>query len=217
MINEGVRDHRGGLASADLILHSLDFSNIVALQKADRWDEAGILLGATGVRLASAGAKCLLICTNTMHMVANTVAQMSGVPLIDMIDETAAALKADSRRKPLVLATRYTMEHGFYADRMKSHGIDVIVPDAAARTDVHDIIFEELCRGEVRPDSRRRLLDICERAQARGVDSVILGCTELSLLVQPNMFCVPGYDSTAIHARAGVRFALASGSMTGSA
>ena len=125
MINEAVRDSRGGLVSADIVMHSLDFSEVVALQKADRWDEAGALLGAAGARLANAGADCVLICTNTMHLVADTVEKMSGVALIDIIDETAAALKADGRRKPLLLATRYTMEHGFYTDRMRRHGVDV--------------------------------------------------------------------------------------------
>lgn len=208
LINEAVRDRRGGLASADLVMRSLDFSEVVALQKADRWDEAGALLGAAGASLAGAGADCVLICTNTMHLVADAVRRMSGVPLIDIIDATAAALKADGRRRPLLLATRYTMEHGFYAERMRRKGVEAVVPEIEDRIAVHDIIFGELCRGEVREASRRRYLEICEKAHARGADSIILGCTEISLLLDPDALPLPGYDSTRLHAGAAVRFAL---------
>ena len=209
MINRAVRRSCGGLASADILLHSLDFSTVVALQKADRWDEAAALLGSAGQGLARAGADCVLICTNTMHLVADAVARMAEVPLIHIVDETAATLKADGRRKPLLLATRYTMEHGFYAERMAAHGLDVVVPaDESDRAAIHDIIFGELCQGEIRKDSRRRYLAIIEAARRSGVDSVILGCTEISLLIDPDKLCLPGYDSTAIHAEAAVRFAL---------
>lgn len=208
-INESVRTLRGGLHSAEIALRSLDFTRVVELQKAGRWDDAGTLLGEAGAGLARCGAACVLICTNTMHLVSEPVARLSGVPLIDIIDETAAALKADGRSRPLLLATRYTMEHGFYAERMARHGITVTVPDCDARQSVHDIIFDELCQGTVRDASRRRYLDIIDCARAQGVDSVILGCTEISLLVDPKDLPLPGYDSTAIHADAAVRFALA--------
>jgi len=208
-INESVRALRGGLHSAEIALRSLDFNRVVELQKAGRWEDAGTLLGEAGAGLARGGAACVLICTNTMHLVSEPVARLSGVPLIDIIDETAAALKADGRRNPLLLATRYTMEHGFYAERMARHGISVTVPECDARGIVHDIIFDELCQGLVEDGSRRLYLDIIEQSRARGVDSVILGCTEISLLVDPNSLPLPGYDSTAIHADAAVRFALA--------
>lgn len=207
-INEAVRDQVGGLASAEVILNSLDFSNVVALQQADRWDDAGILLGTAGAGLARAGADCVLICTNTMHLVADKVARMAGVPLIDIIDETAAVLRADGRKRPLLLATRYTMEHGFYHDRMAAHGISVQVPDAGDRAAVHEIIFNELCQGIVSGTSRARLESIIEAAAACGADSVILGCTEIQLLLQADSLALPGYDSTVIHAEAAVRFAL---------
>ncbi|SMC71793.1 aspartate racemase [Fulvimarina manganoxydans] len=214
MINRAVRRSRGGLASADILLHSLNFSKVVELQKADRWDEAGALLGAAGAGLARAGADCVLICTNTMHLVADEVARLARVPLIHIVDETAAALKADGRRRPLLLATRYTMEHGFYAERMAAHGLEVVVPEAEDdRAAVHGIIFGELCQGEIREASRRRYLAIIEAARQRGVDSVILGCTEISLLIDPDKLCLPGYDSTAIHAEAAVRFALSDHAM----
>jgi aspartate racemase len=208
VINEAVRRQRGGLASADLVLHSLDFTQVVALQKADRWSEAGTLLGEAGAGLARIGATCVLICTNTMHLVADAVKDMAGVPLIDIIDETASALKHDGKCRPLLLATRYTMEHGFYADRMRAHGVDVVVPDEMDRQAVHDIIFDELCRGQINAGSRDRYLDIIAKASARGVDSVVLGCTEISLLLDPHSLSLPGYDSTTIHAEAAVRFAL---------
>lgn len=207
-INEAVRSQLGGLASAKVILNSLDFSTVVALQKADRWDDAGILLGNAGAGLARAGADCVLICTNTMHLVADQVARMSGVPLIDIIDETAAVLKTGGRKQPLLLATRYTMEHGFYSDRMAAHGIRVLVPDAGDRAGVHEIIFSELCQGVVSDTSRKRLEGIVQAAAARGADSVILGCTEIQLLLKTDRLALPGYDSTAIHADAAVRFAL---------
>ena len=211
LINEAVRRRRGGLHSAEIALRSLDFTRIVELQKAGRWDDAGTLLGEAGAGLARSGAACVLICTNTMHLVAAPVAAMSGVPLIDIIDETASALRADGRRKPLLLATRYTMEHGFYTQRMARHGIDVVVPDEDDRSLVHDVIFNELCQGQVRDVSRAGYLAIIERARAAGIDSVILGCTEISLLVDPAALPLPGYDSTAIHADAAVRFALSDG------
>lgn len=208
LLNEAMRDRLGGLSSADVVLHSLDFAEVVALQKAGRWDEAGAMLGRAGAGLARAGAECVLICTNTMHLVSDTVAEMSGVPLIHIIDETARALKADGRRRPLLLATRYTMEHGFYAERMARHGLEMVVPDADDRGIVHDVIFDELCRGVVRPASRARFLSIIDRARDQGVNSVILGCTEIQLLIDADALPLPGYDSTTLHAAAAVRFAL---------
>jgi aspartate racemase len=207
-INEAVRKNLGGLASADVILNSLNFSSVVALQKADRWEDAGVLLGSAGAGLARAGADCVLICTNTMHLVADKVARMSGVPLIDIIDETADVLVADGRKRPLLLATRYTMEHGFYRDRMTCHGLDVVVPDEGDRSAVHEIIFNELCQGVIRDESRALLHRIIGKSAASGADSVILGCTEIQLLIDANELALPGYDSTAIHADAAVRFAL---------
>lgn len=209
LINEAVRRQRGGLHSAEIAMRSLDFTRVVDLQKAGHWDEAGRLLGEAGAGLARSGAACVLICTNTMHLVAEPVAAMSGVPLIDIIDETALALRADGRRKPLLLATRYTMEHGFYTERMARHGLDVVVPDSDDRGVVHDVIFNELCQGQVCDASRARYHAIIETARAQGIDSVILGCTEISLLIDPVSLPLPGYDSTAIHADAAVRFALA--------
>jgi len=208
LINEMVRDRLGGLASAEMLMHSVNFEEIVSLQKAGRWDAAAARLGDVAHRLQAAGAECVLICTNTMHLIAPEVAARISVPLIHIIDETAAALKSAGRVKPLLLATRYTMEHGFYADRMAGNGVSIMVPDAEDRTIVHDIIFNELCAGIVSDDSRQKLTAIIERAKAEGADSVILGCTEICLILDPNALILPGFDTTTIHARSAVDFAL---------
>ena len=209
LINQAVRAARGGVSSAPILLHSFDFSRIVSLQKADNWSEAARTLGSAGRGLASAGADCLLICTNTMHLVSSEVEQMAGIPLIDIIGATAAALVRSGCRRPLLLGTKYTMEHGFYARRMDAHGIELMVPSVAAdRNKVHNVIFDELCQGRVLDSSRNAYLAIIERARAAGADSVILGCTEIGLLLDPRNLPLPGFDSTVIHSDAAVRFAL---------
>jgi aspartate racemase len=208
MINEAVRARLGGLHSADVLIHSVDFQSIVELQKAGRWDLASERLGAVASGLEKAGADCVLICTNTMHLVADAVDAAVKVPLLHIIDETAREVRAAGRRRPLLLATRYTMEHGFYADRMLNAGIEIMVPDEAGRTLIHDVIFEELCQGKVREESRQRVLALIEAAMAEGADCVILGCTEICLLLDPADLPLPGFDSTAIHAKAAVDFAL---------
>ncbi|CCM77066.1 aspartate/glutamate racemase family protein [Rhizobium mesoamericanum] len=208
MVNEMVRERLGGLASADLLMHSVNFDEIVAMQKAGDWGAAANRLGDVALRLQIAGARCVLICTNTMHLIADQVAARISVPLVHIIDETAKSLKASGRKRPLLLATRYTMEHGFYASRMKSFGIDIIVPEADDRTVVHDIIFNELCAGKVLNSSRDKLMQIIERERVKGADSIILGCTEICLILDPKNLPLPGFDTTEIHARAAVEFAL---------
>ena len=208
LVNEMVRARKGGLASAEPILHSVNFEEIVALQKAGDWAGAARRLGEVAARLEAAGAGCILICTNTMHLIADEVAGKISAPLIHIIDETAKSLHAAGRKRPLLLATRYTMEHGFYTDRMKSLGLDIMVPDAADRTTVHDIIFNELCAGRVHDSSREKLIDIIDRAAEHGADSIILGCTEICLILDPTRLPLPGFDTTSIHAHAAVDFAL---------
>ena len=209
LINEMVRARLGALHSAEVLLHSVDFQTIVDLQKTARWDDAGAHLAEVARGLESAGAACTLICTNTMHIVADAVKAATAIPLIDIIDETAAAIRRAGLKRPLLVATRYTMEHGFYTGRMASHGLDVIVPDADDRTLVHDIIFNELCAGKVLDTSRDALFGVIERAIARGADAIILGCTEICLILDPANLPLPGFDSTRIHAEAAVNFALA--------
>jgi len=211
MINEAMRTRLGGLHSAELVMHSVDFQSIVDLQKAGQWDAAANRLGKAAQGLERAGADCVLICTNTMHLVADEVAATVKIPLVNIIDETAKVLSASGVRQPLLLATRYTMEQGFYARRMAAHGLAMTTPGEAGRTVIHNVIFDELCAGVVRDESRVAVLDLITKAKDEGCDAVILGCTEICLLLDPDALPLPGFDSTAIHAAAAVDFALAGG------
>jgi aspartate racemase len=207
-LNSMARDTLGGLASAELLLHSVNFADIVALQQSGRWDEAARHLAGIAGRLEQAGADCVLICTNTMHKVAKPVRNAISVPLIDIIDETALALKAKGAKRPLLIATRYTMEDGFYHRQMADHGVEVVVAPKDARDRIHAIIFDELCKGKVLDHSRVEMLDIIAAAKAEGADSIILGCTEICLLLDPDNLPLPGFDSTRIHCESAAMFAM---------
>lgn len=208
LLNGMARDTLGGLASAELILHSVNFADIVALQQSGHWDEAGRRLAAIARGLEQAGADCVLICTNTMHKVALPVREAISVPLIDIIDETALALKAAGARRPLLVATRYTMEDGFYHRQMAGHGVDVVVAPKNARDRIHAVIFDELCKGKISDSSRLEMLAFIEAAKAAGADSIILGCTEICLLLDPDNLPLPGFDSTRIHCLSAANFAM---------
>lgn len=209
-INEQVRDRLGGLHSAEVLMRSVNFEAIVGMQKANEWDAAGATLSALARSLERGGAACVLICTNTMHKLADTIQSAVSVPVIHIADTTAEAVKATPARRPLLLATRYTMEQDFYLSRLREkHGLDLIIPGADDRTTVHEIIFGELCQGVIREQSRQRYLDIVARARDNGADSVILGCTEIGLLISPDMMDIPAFDSTLIHADAAVEFSMA--------
>ena len=208
-LNETVRDRLGGLNSANVLLRSVNFDAIVALQKAGQWDEAAAVLAGIGQDLERAGAECVLICTNTMHKLADQVQAAITVPLIHIVDVTGAALTAAGARRPLLLATGYTMEEAFYRERLKSvAGFEAMVPDADDRAAVHAIIFDELCQGIVKDASRQRYCQIIARAKAAGADSVILGCTEIGLLIRPDDVDLPVFDSTDLHADAAVAFSI---------
>lgn len=207
-INELVRARLGGLHQAELLLYSVDFQKVVDMQKAGRWEDAGKYLAEIGRTLEAAGADCMLICAVTMHLVAPPVEAAVKVPFIHVIDETAKHLKAAGCKRPFLIATRYTMEHGYYHERMKQHDMDVMVPDADGRTLVHNIIFEELCAGKVLDRSRGVFMSLIEKAKAEGADSVIFGCTEICLILAADELPLPGFDSTAIHTKAAVQFAL---------
>jgi aspartate racemase len=208
-INESVRERLGGLHSAKVIMHSVDFESIVELQKSDSWDRAGAVLANLARNLETAGADCVLICTNTMHKLADAVQRAVSIPLLHITDVTGTAVTSAGCRRPLLLATRYTMEQDFYLGQLRDkHGLSPMVPDAEDRAAVHDIIFNELCRGVVRKASRQRYLDVVAAAVAGGADSVILGCTEICLLIGPQHFDLPVFDSTLLHADAAVAFAL---------
>jgi aspartate racemase len=210
LINEDVRSRLGGHHSARLILWSVDFAEIEAMQRAAAWDRAGATLADAARRLEAAGADVVLIAANTMHIVADAVAGAVSVPLLHIADATAQAIKASTCKRPLLLATRYTMEQDFYKGRLKSrHGIDVIVPGASGRTVVHDVIFNELVKGIVTPESKKRFLGVIEDARREGADGVIFGCTEIGMLLSQNDMPEPVFDTAVLHAKAAVDFALA--------
>jgi aspartate racemase len=210
LINREVAARLGGLHSAELLLHSVDFDGIAALQRADDWAGAGARLGEAGAGLRRAGAQALLIAANTMHRVADDVQQRAGLPVLHIVDATAAALRSAGVRHAGLLGTRYTMEMPFYRDRMAAQGIELLVPDAAGRAAVHTCIYDELCLGRFTPDARAAMLGQVAALAAAGADGVILGCTELGLLLPPadTPVPVPLFDSTAIHARFAVDWML---------
>jgi aspartate racemase len=208
-LNEQIRARLGGLHSADILMRSVDFDAIVSLQKLGHWDEACRILADIACALERGGAGCLLICTNTMHKLADEVQSAVSIPLLHIADVTAQAIKADGLKRPLLLATRYTMEQDFYVERLRDRfGLDPVIPHADDRTVVHDIIFDELCQGIVSDASRARYLDVIARGKAKSADSVILGCTEICLLVGPQHINLPVFDSTLLHADAAIAFSL---------
>jgi aspartate racemase len=208
-LNEQVRDRLGGLNSAEILMRSVNFDTIVSLQKRGQWDEAAAVLAHIARDLEQGGAGCVLICTNTMHKLADDVQKAVSIPLLHIADVTAAAIRAGGYQRPLLLATRYTMEQEFYVQRLRDQfGLDPIVPDDNDRNVIHDIIFDELCQGVVRDDSRRLYLDAIARGRSRGADSVILGCTEICLLIGPEHTELPVFDSTALHVDAAVEFSI---------
>lgn len=210
LINEGVRDRLGGLHSAKILMYSFDFDEIAALQSAGDWDGAGVLLADAARKLAAAGAEALVLCTNTMHRLAPQIEAAVSIPLIHIADATAVAMQAKGVSRPILLATRFTMEQDFYTGRLsRKHGIAASTPDAAGRDVVHRIIYDELVRGTVKPESKEAYL--AEVARMRGeapADGLIMGCTEITMLIGQDDFDIPVFDTTRIHAEAAVEFAL---------
>ena len=208
-INQGVRQRLGGLHSAKLLLYSVDFAPIEALQQAGDWDAAAKVLSRAAQSLEAGGADFFLICTNTMHKVADIVEKSVNIPLLHIADATADTLLADKVSRIGLLGTAYTMEQSFYKGRLsQQHGIEVIVPQARDRETVHNIIFRELCLGEVRQPSKRAYLQIIDRMRQQDIEGVILGCTEICMLVDADDTPVKLYDTTAIHALQAVNLAL---------
>ena len=208
-LNRLARERLGGLHSAQILLWSFDFAEIEEHQAAGDWDAATARMIDAAQRLERGRADCLVICTNTMHRMAADVQAAVSIPLLHIADATAEAIKLSAASKPALLATRYTMEQDFYKGRLKDlHGIDVVVPDDAGRTVVHDVIYDELCQGVVKDTSKHRYLEVIEDLKAKGADGVIFGCTEVGLLIAPQDLDLPAFDSTAIHARTALDFAL---------
>lgn len=202
LLNERARERLGGLHSAEILLWSVDFAGIERMQAEGDWRCAGEELAAIAQRLETAGAGCVAICTNTMHKVADQVAGAVSVPLVHIADATATAVGRAGCARPLLLATRYTMEQDFYRGRLAALGIDPVVPPEPARSEVHRVIYEELCQGVIRPASRDRYREIIEDAARGGADGVILGCTEIGLLIGTGDTALPVFDTTALHADA---------------
>jgi len=207
-VNERVRDQLGGLHSAKLVLYSVDFAEIERLQHIGDWDSAGRVLADAAQALERAGAEALVLCTNTMHRVLDVVEPVIRMPVVHIADATARRVIAKGISKIGLLATRFTMEQDFYCGRLEHNGLDVLVPDADERAEIHRIIYDELCLGVIRDDSREIYRTIMANLVARGAQGLILGCTEIGLLVGANDTTVPVFDTTRIHAEAAVDWAL---------
>lgn len=209
VINRTVAARLGGLHSARLVLYSVDFQPVETMQAASDWERAGELLGDAGRCLRNAGADFLVLCTNTMHKVAPAVEAAAGIPLLHIADATAAAVRHDGLGRVGLLGTRFTMEQDFYRGRLEArHGLEILVPDAPDRHELHRVIYEELCRGRVEAGSRERLRRVISRLADRGAEGIILGCTEIGLLITPAESDLPLFDTTRIHAEAAALRAL---------
>jgi aspartate racemase len=208
IINVAVRRRLGGTHSADLLIRSYDFAAIEDMQADGRWDEAGALLARDAASLVRAGAECIAICTNTMHLLADRVAAAIDVPLVHLADATAEAVEAAGAPVVALLGTRYTMEADFYRGRLEQHGLEVLIPDEPDRTVVHDVIYRELVQGVISDSSRAAYLEIIGRLIERGAGGVIAGCTEIELLVTADDVSVPYYPTARIHAEAIAAWAL---------
>lgn len=209
LINRMTRERLGGHHSAPLVLRSVDFAPLEAAMAADDWETVARHQVEAARLLWTAGAEALVICANTMHKVADRVQAAVDLPLIHIADATADVIKAAGSRRPLLLATRYTMEQPFYRDRLARHGVKAAIPDLAGRDRLHAIIFGELVKGVVSPASKAELLAlIAAMREAEGIDGVIFGCTEIGMLLSPDDFDIPTFDTAEIHARAAVDFAL---------
>jgi aspartate racemase len=209
LANELVRDRLGGLHSARVVMTSVDFAEVEELQASGEWDRAGELLVAEAARLEAAGADFLVLCTNTMHKVAGAIEASATIPLLHLGDVTALAVRAAGLDRVGLLGTAFTMSQDFYRDRLESHGLRVLVPDEADQALVHRVIYDELCRGMVLEESRRAYVGIVDRLVDRGAQGVILGCTEIELLIQEGDLAVPSFPTTRIHVEAAVDRALA--------
>ena len=208
-INEGVRDSLGGLHSAKIVLYSVDFDEIEKLQHQGLWDEMAEILVGAAKSIESAGADFLLICTNTMHKVADAIQAQINIPVLHIADATAEQLIKDGISKIGLLGTRFTMEQDFYKGRLiDDFGLKVVVPSTSDQTIIHDVIYNELCLGQILDDSRKKFLNIVDKLYQQGAQAVILGCTEIALLINQSDTAIPLYDTTTIHAEAAVKLAL---------
>ena len=208
VINEEVRERLGGYHSAPLVMASVDFAPVQAMQAAGDWDAAGALLAAEARALEAAGAECLVLCTNTMHQVAGAIEAAVSVPLLHIADVTADAIHAAGVGAVALLGTRFTMTRPFLRERLAARGVTVLVPEGDDLELVHDVIYDELVHGVVRDESRAGYLAVVDRLVARGAQGVVLGCTEIEMLIGPGDVRVPTFPTTRLHAVAAVEAAL---------
>lgn len=209
IINEEVKKQVGGLHSAKSLMYSVDFAEIEQLQHNGEWDKATQLMVDAAKNLEKGGADFVIICTNTMHKMAKAVEEAISIPLLHIADPTAQAIKTQNLTKVALLGTKYTMEQDFYKGRLiDNFGLDVIVPDDADRQIIHDVIYDELCLGSIRIESKKKFMEIIEKLQKDGAQGVILGCTEVGLLIKQEDVTIPVFDTTLVHAVAAVNLAL---------
>jgi aspartate racemase len=208
LMNEHVRDHLGPLRSCPILLYSFDFEQIKSLQHAGNWREAAQKLATAADTLAEAGAEAIVLCTNTMHKVASEIETRLRVPFIHLADSTAVRIRRAGINQIALLGTRFTMEEDFYISRLRSHGLDVIIPHLEDRNEIHRTIYEELCAGIIHERSRQRYMRIVEGLAQRGAEGVILGCTEITLLIGPADVTIPVFDTTEIHAWDAAEFSM---------
>jgi aspartate racemase len=210
LVNQATRDRLGGLHSADCLLRSVDFAEIEQMQRAGAWDRAGAALAAEAAALEAAGAELLVLCTNTMHKLAEEITAAIAIPFVHIADTTARAVHEHGLTTVGLLATAYTMEQDFYVGRLRDvHGLDVLVPDEQDRRIVHDVIYDELCVGVIADESREQYRRIIRSLAERGAEGILLGCTEIDLLIGPADAPVPVFDTTSLHAQQAVELALA--------
>ena len=209
LINEGVKQRLGGLHSASLLLHSVDFHEIEACQSSGEWDKAGQMLADAALGLERAGAQGILLCTNTMHKVASHIEDRCSLPFLHIADATGRAIRAAGMTRVALLGTRYTMEQDFYRGRLQTEfGISTLIPEADDRQKINQIIFDELCLGEFSEASRDYYLGVIDQLAKQGAQGVIFGCTEIGLLVPTELSPLPVFDTAAIHAQDAVEFML---------
>lgn len=210
ILNQATRAELGGLHSAKVIMFSVDFADMAAMQHEDRWADISDILVEAAQKLQMAGASMVLLCANTMHLLAADIEARISVPLVHIADAVAEAMKAQGLRRVGLLGTQFTMEQDFYRQRLvERHGLEVVIPGDGGRAAVHQIIYDELCQGQFKPESRQRVLALCQELSEAGAEGVILGCTELELLVGDATAAVPLFPTTRIHAEAAVNLALA--------
>lgn len=208
IINEEVKNRLGGLHSAKIILHSVEFDEIEKCQSSGDWEKSAEILGKAAQGLEAAGADFIMICTNTMHKVAPQISSMIQIPIIHIADATANVLEEQHIQKAGLLGTKYTMTQDFYKQKLIDRGIEVIIPSQSDIDIINNIIFQELCVGQIKRESREKFQQIIEDMKARGADGVILGCTEIGLLICQSDSVLPVFDTTAIHAKRAAELAL---------